>query len=123
MSDQADWTRRYITPSADGDRRPHIRALLAAGADPRAKTRAGMSPFVLAHRYGLTEVAALLGAVGAAEPLTSSEQFLAACARGDRDAAVTLREQHPDFPASLSADQLAQLPNLAARLAPAMPSS
>ena len=92
----------------------HIRALLEAGADPRARTSGGISAFVLAHRYGLTEVVALLGAAGAAERLAIGEQFIAACARGDRDTAVTLREQHPDLPASLSADQLAQLPNLAA---------
>ena len=48
----------------------HVAVLLAAGADPRARTPEGVGAYRLAMQAGLTEVAAMLGAAGAAEELT-----------------------------------------------------
>jgi hypothetical protein len=92
----------------------HIKALLGAGADPRAHTSDGVSAYRLAVRVGLVEVAELLRAAGAAEPLTPEDEFIAACARGDIADARRVQEQHPELPGSLPATQLRLLPDAAA---------
>jgi ankyrin repeat protein len=91
----------------------HVQALLDAGADPR-ETMHGVSAYRAAEQYGLADVAAALARAGAAETLTVEEQFVAACARADRDDARRLLAAHPDIISRLSARQLAQLPELAA---------
>jgi hypothetical protein len=91
---------------------PHVRALIDRGANPRAQTKDGVSAFVLAQRNGLTDVVALLDDRGAGQALTVEEQFVAACARVDRPAAMELLERHPDMFTRLTTTQLRQLPNL-----------
>jgi hypothetical protein len=92
----------------------HIAALLAAGADPRARTAAGVGAYSLAMQAGLTEAADLLRAAGAADALTVEEQFVAACARADADEARRQQAMRPDLPASLPADRLRLLPDTVA---------
>jgi ankyrin repeat protein len=91
----------------------HVRALLDKGADPRGRTKDGTTAYRLALRFGLTEVAALLSASGAEEPLSLEDQFLAACARGDAVEARRFLEGQPGLLAGLSERQLQLLPQLA----------
>jgi hypothetical protein len=92
----------------------HIEALLAAGADPSARTPAGISAYRLAQQVGMPEAAGILGAAGAAEPLSEEEEFVAACARGDAAEARRIQARRPDLPGSLPAAQLRLLPDTVA---------
>jgi hypothetical protein len=92
----------------------HIAALLAAGADPLTRTPGGISAYRLAMQVGLIDVAELLRAAGAAEPLTPGEAFVAACARADAIAAQRIQARHPDLPGALPADRLRLMPDAAA---------
>lgn len=93
----------------------HIAALLAAGADPLVRTPDGTTPYVLALRFGLTEVADLLRPGASSESLPDDERFLAACAAGDEPTARRIQADRPDLPAALSPVQLRLLPELAAQ--------
>lgn len=96
-------------------RRPaHAKALLDAGADPSRDNREGVSPYRLALRFGLTEVAALLRGQTNAPELPDDERFVAACTAGDEAGARAIKAQRPDLPASLSAAQLRLMPDMAA---------
>ena len=65
-------------------RRPrHAKALLDAGADPSRPAADGVSPYQLALRFGLSDVAALLRARIDVPDISDEERFVAACARGD----------------------------------------
>lgn len=90
----------------------HVRALVDAGADPRAQRADGTSAYVLALRFGLTEVAELLRSAGADERLSESDRFLAACARADEAEARALLERTPDLLQRLGPDELRLLPDL-----------
>lgn len=92
----------------------HIKALLAAGVDPTAKTRDGVSAYTQALRYGLPEVAEILHQAGVQENVADDDLFIAACARGDLDAARHIQSRRPDLPFALSESQLRLLPELAA---------
>lgn len=92
----------------------HVAALLAAGADPRARTPDGVGAYRLAIQAGLTEVAAMLNAAGAAEELTEDESFVAACARADEAEARRIQAGRPDLPGSLPPDRLRLLPDTVA---------
>lgn len=95
--------------------RAHIEALLAAGANPSAKTPKGVSAIALAQQYGLPEVAGLLRqAGGTADGLSREDEFVAACARCDERHARKLLSERPEILAALSEDQLRTLPELAA---------
>ncbi|WP_322011274.1 ankyrin repeat domain-containing protein [Paraburkholderia sp. J12] len=91
-----------------------IAALLAAGADPRAQTAAGVSAYRLAMQAGLPEAAALLRAAGAEEALDEEDEFIAACARADAPEARRIQARRPDLPGSLPEDRLRRLPDAAA---------
>ncbi|MDZ5648062.1 hypothetical protein [Nitrospirillum sp. BR 11828] len=93
----------------------HIAALLAAGADPNARTPDGIPAYTVALRYGMTEVAEVLRQAGGGVALSPEDRFMAACAAGDEATARALQAQRPDLPASLSAAQLRLLPDLAAQ--------
>ncbi|MGE3174979.1 MAG: ankyrin repeat domain-containing protein [Planctomycetota bacterium] len=91
----------------------HVRALLAAGADPRAMLH-GVSLFRYALLSGRADVAALLRQAGAGEELSLEDEFVATCARGDTPAAQAMLRDHPDLLRRLAPEHLAQLPALAA---------
>ena len=92
----------------------HIAALLAAGADPAARTPAGISAWRLAMQVGLPEVVELLRAYGVEEKLTADEDFVAACARADAIEARRIQAHHPELPGSLPEYRLRLLPDAAA---------
>jgi hypothetical protein len=92
----------------------HIAALLAAGADPAARTPAGISAYRLATQVGLTDVVELLRAYGVEEDLSADDDFVAACARADVVEARRIQARHPDLPGSLPEDRLRLLPDAAA---------
>jgi ankyrin repeat protein len=96
-------------------RRPrHAKALLDAGADVSRPAADGASPYQLALRFGLSEIAALLRARIAVPDSSDEECFVAACARGDEAEARRMRDARPDLPVSLSPAQLRLLPDMAA---------
>lgn len=72
-----------------------------------------MSAFRRAICAGLTEVAEVLRAAGADDPLTLEDEFMSACARLDAAEARRIRALRPDLPASLTEAQLRELPILA----------
>ena len=90
-----------------------IQLLLDAGANPRARSKDGLSAYAMALRYGLPEVAQFIAAAGAAEEISEEDRFVAACARADREEARRIQVRRPDLPGALSAAQLKQLPELA----------
>ena len=91
----------------------HVRALLDAGADPRALDAHRQSPYRHAASVGLPEVMRMLEQGGTGELLTDEERFVAACARADEAEARRLLKEKPDLLAALTVGQLKQLPNLA----------
>jgi ankyrin repeat protein len=96
-------------------RRPrHVKALLDAGADASRLTPDGASPYQLALRFGLSEVAALLRERIDVPDISDEERFVAACTRGDESEARTIHSRRPDLPAALPAAQLRLLPDMAA---------
>ena len=97
----------------------HVAALLEAGADAGARTPDGIGAYRLAMQAGLTEVAEMLRAAGAAEELTEEEAFVAACARADGAEARRIQARRPDVPGSLPADRLRLLPDAVAWGSPA----
>jgi ankyrin repeat protein len=77
-----------------------LRLLLERGADVHARRADGRSAWVLAERGGFDELTALLEQHGAVpEPLSPSDLLLAACTRGDADAAR--RRTTPEIVAGL----------------------
>ena len=96
-------------------RRPrHVKALLDAGADASRLTPDGASPYQLALRFGLSEVAALLRERIDVPDISDEERFVAACTRGDESEARTIHSRRPDLPAALPPAQLRLLPDMAA---------
>lgn len=109
-----DWGAPLLRGIAVRRSARHIGALLAAGADPLARTPGGISAYRLAQQVGMPEVADLLRAAGAAEPLSEAEDFVAACARGDAAEARRIQRGRPDLPGSLPEAQLRLLPDTVA---------
>ena len=96
-------------------RRPrHAKVLLEAGADASRATADGASPYQLALRFGLSDVAVLLRERIDVPDISDEERFVAACACGDEAEARRIRDARPDLPTSLSTTQLRLLPDLAA---------
>ena len=96
-------------------RRPrHAKALLDAGADVSRPASDVASPYRLALRFGLSDIAVLLRARIEVPDIPDEERFVAACARGDEAEAQMILASRPDLPASLSPAQLRLLPDMAA---------
>ena len=72
-----------------------VEGLVRHGADPLRRRADGRTPHTLAELHGNHDIAAWLVAHGAKDELSPLEQFVAACARGDRAA----RERHARRPA------------------------
>ena len=75
----------------------HIEALVQAGANPRAKTKEGVSAYVFALQSGLKDVAEFLQRRGSGEKLSVEDQFVGACASADKAEAERLIAAHPDM--------------------------
>ena len=92
--------------------RAHMEALIAAGANPRANNKDGVSAWRLAVQYGLSGVAEALEFSGGSEPLSVEDQFVAACARGDETESRRILNAENDIVGRLSEFQLRLLPEL-----------
>ncbi|MAA97860.1 MAG: hypothetical protein CMN87_06930 [Stappia sp.] len=93
--------------------RAHVEAILAAGADPSARSGDGVSARIQAVRNGLTEVAELLGKADGDTRVSEKDAFLSACAQADESAAREILSRRADLPASLDPVRLKLLPELA----------
>ena len=93
----------------------HVEALLAAGADPEARTQDGTSAYLLALRFGLSDVAQLLRPADSAVALLPPDEFIAACARADAPAAQVVLSAHPGLIGTLSESQLSLMSELASQ--------
>ena len=111
---QGEWGRPLLWAIRRLRSPAHVQALLDAGADPATRTPQGLGAARLARRFGLADVAVLLEQATGAEPATPEEQFVAACAMGDRARAGGLLASHPGLLQGLSHEQLRMLPELAA---------
>lgn len=109
----ADLDRLLLRAIYRGRSVAHVRALLDAGANPRACTPDGHSAYRAALAFGLTEVARLFEATDAAETVSAEERFVAACARADESEARRILAETPDLLKKLSEAQLRQLPHMA----------
>ncbi len=90
-----------------------VRLLLDHGADVHAKAGDGNTAWLLAKRGGFDDVAALLESVGAeTRPLSQLDMLLAACGRGDADAARRLTS--PELVSELEPMDRVRLPDAAA---------
>ncbi len=78
-----------------------IELLIAHGADIHARRADGKTALTLAELNGRTSATAALRAHGATDELKPDEKFIAACMRGDRTAALRLRD--PKFVAEHAA--------------------
>jgi len=72
-----------------------VELLVNHGADPRRRRSDGCTPHTLAELYGNHDIATVLLAHGAKNELSPVEQFVAACARADRDAAEAMLMARP----------------------------
>jgi hypothetical protein len=84
----------------------HIEALLRAGADPNKRHGFGPSAYRMALYLGLPDIAARLREVADEAP-SELDQFIAACARGDREEARRLKQPVPSYLHSLLPDAVA----------------
>ena len=78
--------------------------LLEYGAAPDVPGPDGRTPYQQAVRTGQDQVAELLARHGASTALSSADEFLAACRRGDRDTATAVLAASPDLAARLTAE-------------------
>ena len=76
---------------------PMIETLVEHGADLMRRRADGYTPHTLAELHGNREIAARLIACGARNELSGIEQFVAACARGDRAAADAMLKAKPSL--------------------------
>nr|AQQ74555.1 hypothetical protein [uncultured bacterium] len=93
----------------------HVRALIAAGADPRSLAAHGHAKAASGHAAMavLPEIQRLILQGGTGEPETLDERFVAACARADEPEARRLLAEKPDVFATMTPAQRKQLPLLA----------
>lgn len=100
-----------------------IESLLEHGADPNRRTAKGTSAFLgiqgwtpcdFALRLGRTDVVQLLKNAGATPtPSSTADDFLSACAAGDRPAAQAILAQHPNIQSTLDEHNQAMVTHVA----------
>lgn len=78
-----------------------VELLMKHGADPARRRADGYTPHSLAELHGNREIAVSLLAHGATNELSPLDQFIAAAARADRDAADALLRAHPHLTSEL----------------------
>ncbi len=76
---------------------PMVEGLVRHGADPLRRRADGRTPHTLAELHGNRDIAAWLVAHGAKDELSPLEQFVAACARGDRQSANAMLDARPSL--------------------------
>lgn len=97
-----------------GQQLPTIRALIGHGADVDAKRADGATAWLLARRGGYDEIGDLLEGAGAeVRALSALDELLAACGRGDVEAARHLTS--PELVGELTDEDARALPENAAR--------
>ena len=124
--DKLDELRLLLDHGGDANERPlvhhailrgrsieHVRTLLDGGANARAVNEHGVSVFRFAAAFGRADVVGLVRDAGVDEPLDETEEFVAACARGDERAARAFLSRTPDTLARLTKTQLQTMPELA----------
>lgn len=124
--DRLDVLRLLLDHGGDANERPwlhhailrgrsieHIRMLLDAGADLRAVNDHGVSLFRFAQAFGRADVVQLLREAGIDEPLDDTEEFVAACARGDEPSARAILVHSPGMLSRLTRAHLRTMPELA----------
>jgi len=107
----ADRSINPLVAAAENDTAAVVEVLLAAGADPNAATRDGVSPVRQAVRRGALDVAEVLLRHGAQDDTTAIDHFLGSCERADRAAAT----DHADLLGQLSEVDFATLVRAAGR--------
>lgn len=80
---------------------PLVELLVRHGADPRRPRADGRTPFALAALSGNHLIAEWLAAHGVQESLSPLDEFVSACARGDRATAESMLGAHPNLRAEL----------------------
>lgn len=78
-----------------------VNLLLDRGADPHRPRADGRTPYALAELHGNHDIAARLVAAGASPELAPVDRFVAACARGHREAAEKMLRAAPLLRADL----------------------
>ena len=91
----------------------HILALRDAGADLRATNHVGIDVYRWAKMHGRGDVVNMLREAGIVEELTTEEEFVAACTRGDEAGARAILDRVPEIYAHLTETQIQTLPRLA----------
>ena len=101
-------------PSGEGDDTPlhqvatspgaiaTLTLLIDRGADPARRNKHGIAPYQVAVRSGNMAAADVLAARGGAVPLTTEDEFIAACRQGDEARARELLRQEPPLERVLS---------------------
>lgn len=82
-------------------------ALASRGADLSRPRADGRTPYAVAELHGNREVAAWLLAHGASSDLSRIDRLVAACSRGDREAASALLADDPALRREISSDHYA----------------
>ena len=82
-----------------------VELLLKHGADPAQRRADGYTPHSLAELHGNRDIAVSLLAHGAKNELSPLDQFIAAAARADRDAADAMLRAHPNLKDQLRQQQ------------------
>lgn len=83
---------------------PLVEAMVAHGADIERKRADGRTPYAVAELNGNRAVADWLLARGASSELSAVDRLVAACSRGDREAAEALLREQPGLQGELTED-------------------
>lgn len=90
-------------------------ALVARGADVSRQREDGRTPYAIAELNGNLSVADFLVQHGAPAQMGAVDRLVAACSRGDGNAAQALRDEHPGLTARIEPEHYAALYQAAER--------